>query len=196
MLWNASSCADNRYVLEVESELTSIFASHGVRGIVKPENLRRLLLQVSTYTFLNKPAAAVHMIALGIPKSYITFWKIKMTDGLYLLYKTMLLSPSKVLSLLIEPYTKDKAEEQTWFYLSSFIGKMSNDELCRFVTFITGSFVISVKAITVSFNRLDELTHRPIAHTCSARFELPSTYNSRLEFISEFHSILSDPYYS
>ena len=30
MLWNAASCADNRYVPEVESELTSIFASHGV----------------------------------------------------------------------------------------------------------------------------------------------------------------------
>ena len=107
----------------------------------------------------------------------------------------MLLSPSKVLSLLTEPYTKDKAEEKAWFYLRSFIRNMSNDELRRFVRFVTGSFVISVKAITVPFNRLDGLACRPIAHTCSARLELASTYSSLPEFISEFRSILSDPHY-
>ena len=86
MLQNAASCADNRYVPDIESELTSIFANHGVRGIVKPENLRRLLLQASTYTFLIKPAAAIHMIASGILKLHIPFWKSMMTDSLYLLY--------------------------------------------------------------------------------------------------------------
>ena len=196
MLQNAASCVDNRYVPDVESELTSIFANHGVRGIVKPQNLRRLLLQASKYTFLIKPAAALHMIASGIPKSHIPFWKSMTADNLYLLYKTMLLSPSKVLSLLIEPYTKDETEEKTWFYLRSYIGNMSNDELRRFIRFVTGSFVISVKAITVSFNRLDGFARRPIAHTCSARLELPSTYSSLPEFISEFRSILSDPHYS
>ena len=196
MLQNAASCVDNRYVPDIESELTSIFANHGVRGIVKPQNLRRLLLQASKYTFLIKPAAALHMIASGIPKSHIPFWKSMTADNLYLLYKTMLLSPSKVLSLLIEPYTKDETEEKTWFYLRSYIGNMSNDELRRFIRFVTGSFVISVKAITVSFNRLDGFARRPIAHTCSARLELPSTYSSLPEFISEFRSILSDPHYS
>ena len=148
MLQNAASCVDNRYVPDVESELTSIFANHGVRGIVKPQNLRRLLLQASKYTFLIKPAAALHMIASGIPKSHIPFWKSMTADSLYLLYKTMSLSPSKVLSLLIEPYAKDETEEKTWFYLRSYIGNMSNDELRRFIRFVTGSFVISVKAIT------------------------------------------------
>ena len=48
----------------------------------------------------------------------------------------------------------------------------------------------------MSFNRLDGFARRPIAHTCSARLELPSTYSSLPEFISEFRSILSDPHYS
>ena len=52
---------------------------------------------------------------------------------------------------------------------------MSNDELRRFVRFVTGSFVISVKSITVSFNKLDSFARRPIAHTCSARLELASS---------------------
>ena len=113
-----------------------------------------------------------------------------------MLYKTMLLSPSKVLSLLVEPHTKDDTEEKTWFYLRSYIGNMSSDELRRFVRFVTGSFVISVKSITVSFNRLDGFARRPIAHTCSARLELASTYSSLPEFVSEFRAFLSDPHYS
>lgn len=196
VLRNAASCTASRYALEVESELTSIFANHGIRGIPKPENLKRLLVQASTYTFLMKPAASLHMIASGVPMSHVPFWKSMTVENLYMLYKAMLLSPSKVLSLLVEPYMKDDTEEKTWFYLHSYIGNMSNDELRRFVRFVTESFVISVKSITVSFNRLDGLERRPIAHTCAARLELASTYNSLPEFISEFRTILSNPQYS
>ena len=168
VLRNAFSCTASRYVPEVESERTSIFANHEVGGIPKPENLKRLLVQASVYTFLMKPAAALHMISSGIPTSHAPFWKNKTVGNLYKLYKTMLLSPSKVLSLLVEPCLKDDAEEKTWFYLRSYIGNMNNDELHRFVRLVTGSFVISVKSIRVSFNQLDGKERRPIADTCAA----------------------------
>ena len=103
---NAASCTANKFVPEVKSELTSIFAIHGIRGIPKPENLKRLLLQASTYTFLTKPAAAIHKIAQGVPKSHMPFWHNMTVSRLYMLYKIMLLSPSKVLSLLVKPHTK------------------------------------------------------------------------------------------
>ena len=178
VLRNAFSCTASRYVPEVESELTSIFANHGVRGIPKPENVKRLLVQASAYTFLMEPAAALHMISSGVPTSHAPFWKNETVGNLYKLYKTMLLSPSKVLSLLVEPCLKDDAEEKTWFYLRSYIGNMKNDELHRFVRFVTGSFVINVKSIRVSFNRLDGKERRPIAQTCAARLVLASTFNS------------------
>ena len=185
-----------QYSAETESELTSILANHGVRGISKPGNFNQLLLQASRYTFLIKPAAALHMITSGIPESHRPFWKSMTVDKLYLLYKSMLLSHGKVLSLLVEPCTNDEAEEKTWFYLRSYIGNMSDEELRPFVRFVTGSFVISVKSIAISFNKSDGFSRHPAVQTCSSWLELPSTYSSLPEFISEFRAILSDPKYS
>ena len=67
-------------------------------------------------------------------------------EKLYLLFKSMMLSHGKVLKLLKEPLTNDEAEGKTWFYLRNYIGDMSDEELRRFVRFVTGSFVISVKS--------------------------------------------------
>lgn len=69
---------------------------------------------------------------------------------------------------------------------------METEELHKFLRFVTGSFVICVPSISVSFNTLDGLARRPISHTCSATLELPCTYSSLPEFISEFRSVLSD----
>ena len=102
----------------------------------------------------------------------------------------------QVLSLLKEPLTNDEAEEKTWFYLRSYIGNMSDEELRRFVRFVTGGFIISVKSIAVGFNRLNGFARHPTVQTCSARIELLSTYASLPEFISEFCTFLSDPKYS
>jgi len=57
------------------------------------------------------------MIASGIPKSHIPFWKSSIMDKLYLLYKTMLSSFSKVVSLLIEPYTKVETEDNLVLFM-------------------------------------------------------------------------------
>ena len=187
VLQNATSCAVTKFSAETESELTSILANHGVRGIPKPNNLSQLLSQSSRYTFLIKPAAALHMITSGIPESHLPFWKCMTVDKLYLLYKSAMLSHCKVLSL-VEPYTNDEAEEKTWFYLRSYIGNMCDDELHCFVRFVTGSFVISVKSIAVLFNKTDGFARRPAVQTCSARLELSSTYASLPEFISEFRT--------
>lgn len=88
------------------------------------------------------------------------------------------------------------SQEDVWLYLQRFVGNMSRDELHAFLRFMTGSFVICVPRITITFNSLDGIAHRPISHTCSATLELPSTYSSLHEFASEFCSVLADPRYS
>ena len=72
---------------------------------------------------------------------------------------------------------------------------MNGDELCAFVRFITGSSVIMVTSITISFNSLDGFARRPISHTCSAMLEISSTYKSFPEFVSEFRSVLTNSDY-
>ena len=88
VLWNAASYTDNRYALEVESELTSIFSNHGVNSKAKK------FIEIASSGFnihlLVKPTAVLHMIASDISKSHIPFWKSMTVDKLYLLYKIML----------------------------------------------------------------------------------------------------------
>ena len=94
------------------------------------------------------------------------------------------------------PIMRNHSEEEVWHYLRHFVGNMTVDELCTFLRFVTGSFVISIPSISVSFNTLDGLARRPISHTCSALLELPSTYTSLPTFVSEFCAILADDLYS
>jgi len=73
---------------------------------------------------------------------------------------------------------------------------MKNDELRRFIRFTTGSSVIIAEHIKVCFNALSGLARRPIAHNCDCVLELPSTYQSFLEFRLEFSTILADKEFS
>lgn len=57
--------------------------------------------------------------------------------------------------------------------------------------FLTGSNVICVKEIQVTFTSLEGLPRQPVAHTCGPTVELPSTYNSYPELRAEMEAILS-----
>ena len=71
---------------------------------------------------------------------------------------------TKVLSMLQEPTIQNQSEEEVWHYPRHFIGNMTVDQLCTFLRFVTGSFVITVPTISVSFNSLDGLArHRRFA---------------------------------
>ena len=108
----------------------------------------------------------------------------------------MSVSVFKVLSLIKEPILDTQRKEEVWMYIRRFVGNMTTDELRTFLRFVTGSFVISVPSIDVSFNTLDGLARRPIAHTCTATLEVATTYCTFLEFVDEFRNVLADPYFS
>ena len=58
-------------------------------------------------------------------------------------------------------------------YLKSLEGNISN-----FLPFVTGSDILTCTSIKVTFNALEDLIRRPVARTCGATLELPSTYQS------------------
>ena len=178
------------------SELLQILGSYGCRSSPNPQNIRVLMVQAAKYMFLVRPAAAVNQLNTGIPDLHRSFWGKIEVGHLFKVYKCMSVSTAKVLSLLQEPQMDIPSKEEVWLYLQRFIGNMTNDELRTLLRFVTGSFVISVSAIAVSFNNLDGLARRPIAHTCTGTLELSTTYNTFLEFESEFRAVLAEPYFS
>ncbi len=187
---------DSKFEPSLQTQLASIFGWYGCRALPQPSNLKQLILQASRYTFLVKPAAPIAMIHSGIPKEHQPFWAHMTVSRFHNIYSTLSVSVLKVLDLLHEPVIENEGQECAWSYLRRFIGNMTIEELRSFLRFVTGSFVISVDSITVTFNTSDGFGRRPTAHTCSSMLEIPTTYSSLPEFVSEFQAILSDPSYA
>ena len=185
-----------KYPDDVLSELLLILGSYGCRSSPNPQNIKVLMVQAAKYMFLVRPAAAVSQLNMGIPDLHRSFWATMEVGKLFKVYKCMSVSTAKVLHLLEEPQMDTPSKEEVWLYLRRLIGNMTNDELRTFLRFVTGSFVISISSITISFNNLDGLARRPIAHTCTGTLELSTTYNTFLEFEGEFRAVLADPYFS
>lgn len=193
---NATSFGGSIYPLNIQDELISILSFYGCKEAPRPANLSQLLIQAAYYTFSIKPAAALSMMNAGIPENHRSFWKNRTVEKLYSFYISLSVSTAKVLNLLQEPVIENASQAEVWQFLRRFVGNMNVDELRTFLRFVTGSFVISVPAISVSFNTLSGLARRPISHTCSPMLEISSTYVSLPEFTAEFSTVLFEPYYS
>ena len=61
-----------------------------------------------------------------------------------------------------------------------------------FLKFVTGSDVMVLQTISVSFNPVEGIMRTPIAHTCGPILELPSKYQSYNELAEEFTNILRE----
>ena len=69
---------------------------------------------------------------------------------------------------------------------------MKPAEVRSFLRFVTVSAVYLAKSIQVTFNNLTGLGRRPVSHTCSCTVELPDSYKTKHEFISEFQAVMRE----
>ena len=98
-----------------------------------------------------------------------------------------------MLDVIKWPEDMNAAEDRVSSYLIEMIGNMTSSLVQRFLRFVTGSSVLTVKNLEVQFNRLSGIARRPIAHTCSCLLELPVCYANYCDFHDEWMSILNDP---
>ena len=177
-----------------QSALVSIMSRYGCREVPKPNNVKTMILQASSYTFIIQPTAALVTMHSGVPQQHLSFWRGLGVTGLYSIYGAQSVSPAKVLKMFEDEVGTDANEERILGYLRQYVGSMSTDELRQFLRFVTGSSVCLSCQIEVTFNNLEGIARRPIAHTCQPSLELSLSYMTFPEFTSEFHAILSDQY--
>ena len=91
-----------------------------------------------------------------------------------------------------EPIFSNANQQRVYGFLRDFVGDMKRDEIRLFLRFVTGSAVYLAKGIQITFNNLSGLARRPVSHTCSCTLELPISYKTRHEFISEFQEVLRE----
>ena len=180
---------------ELKTKLVTVLGRFGCREVPTHDSLRQMVINVARYQFLVKPLAAVAQMNCGIPAVHAAFWRTLSVERLFSLYLALTASPEKVLERL-ESDALNPNEQRVFGYLEQFIGNMTQDVLRSFLRFTTGSSVCISSKITVTFNSLSGLARRPLSHTCDCVLELPTTYITYPEFVSEFEAILSEPEYT
>ena len=192
----ALTSTDREFSAEIKANLISILSRYGCRVCPTPQTLHSQLANTAKFEFQVKPMTAFSSISNGVPSDDKSFWQSYSVEELYSLYLSLSATPGKVLAILEEPQVDNECQAQVFTYLQQFIGNMKNDEIRRFLRFVTGTSVMLPDGISVCFNGSSGLMRRPIAHTCSCSLELPSTYVSYLDFECELHAVLSDNEYN
>ena len=174
--------------------LLDFFSDYQVTKRPSVTNLQATLVQVAKNELLSKPAMAMDIIKEGlVDGNYKELWQCSKEDVLKL-YDTMRLTPSRVISMLVEDPSvhTHKSRLQVFSYLKRYIRGLGREELGRFLRYVTGSPIPVVEKIQVVFHvhELGSLPH-PLAHTCSAVLDLPSCgYGSFSDFRSQMNSLL------
>ena len=188
----ALACSGTSFAPDLLEELMTTLGGFECRQLPTPSSLPNIILQVARYKFVTKPAASISMIHSGIPKCHQAFWNNTSPHKLSMIYEQLTVSPKKVNSLFTPPMVLTSQEDRVFSYLRIMVGNMNSRELRLLMRFITGSCVCSTSSIEVSFNSLDGLARRPIAHTCSCMLEIPITYINYDDFTKDFQAILNE----
>lgn len=172
-------------------KLAAVLGRFGSRQRPTVSGLRQHMIQVARFEFFTKPMVAVQTILSGIPESHRNFWKAMSVNELHAVYLAQSATPEKVLEQLKEPTLVNSDQDRVIGYLQQYVGNMKGDELGRFLRFVTGLPVCATHGIIVAFNSLTGAARRPITHSCANMLELPSSYQSFVEFTQEFQAILN-----
>ena len=100
----------------------------------------------------------------------------------------------KILQLL-EVERQNDSEREPLCYLKKIIRGISNENLSKFLKYVTVADAICTDEIAVGFNELDGVERKVIAHMCCPLLKLPTTYNSYVKFKEEFLNLLQSGYW-
>ena len=148
----------------LSEKLVSILSRFECRQMPSPSNLSQLVLQIAQHEFISRPFAAITLMHSGIVPKHKSFWGCKSVVELNSLYVALTASAHKVLDLIEEPVFLNPGQERVFGYLQQYVANMKPDEVQNFLRFVTGSAVCMKSKITVSFNGLEGLARRPLAH--------------------------------
>ena len=75
-----------------------------------------------------------------------------------------------------------------------YIKSLDDNMLSGFLQFLTGSNIIAVEKIQVSFNSNEGYTRGIVAHTCGPLLEISTTYQSFNELAEELSNMLRNSF--
>ena len=170
-----------------QDDLIELLDRFECRVIPKQENLLSHILQIAHRVVIQEPKYALDALQrVGNP-----FWitEFPNIDSILTMYEKLQPSVQKVLALLkASPVTKEQNDSLK--YMQRFVRGRNKDQLKHLLRFLTGSDMLCVSSIEITFVVRHGVGRVPTAHTCGPVLELPSTYVSYADFRNEWESIL------
>ncbi|XP_049424839.1 uncharacterized protein LOC125884090 [Epinephelus fuscoguttatus] len=170
-----STALQEAVVGDDEEELLDLMDRMGVRTVPSQDNLRAVLVQVAHKQIIQHPKYALDNIAEVAGPTLRTFFPT--VQDMKKMYEDLKPTTRKVLKM-ITAFPATSADNQSLRFFHQYIRGLDEIGLRKVMRFLTGSDVICVKEIQVTFTSVEGLARRPIAHTCGPPLELPSTYSS------------------
>ena len=107
------------------------------------------------------------------------------------LYEEKRPTPKHVIKLLKAEPSSD-AERTCLDHLKRYIKSLGESQLSRLLQFVTGSNIVTVEEIQVTFTSTVGISRCIVAHTCGPLLKLPSTFQTYNELSEEFSNILAN----
>ncbi|XP_023931644.1 uncharacterized protein LOC112042014 [Lingula anatina] len=155
-----------------QDDLLDLLTRMDCKGMPTKEDMCNTVLQIAHKKLIQEPKYAMDAMA-------------ETACG----WLQILLPDVEKLRLMYESKTQT-ACKKCLGYLKQFIKGLDNAMLQKFMRYFTGSDLICMCHIDISFNRMVGLAKAPQAHTCGPLIELPCTYRSYPELRQDFMAIL------
>ncbi|CAJ1057723.1 uncharacterized protein LOC119795027 [Xyrichtys novacula] len=163
-----------------QEDLLDLFTRMGSH-ILPPENSMKSAIEIMAHkAILQEPKYVID--CFSTPMSLV---KLKLPDkkSVLSLYESKKPTGKRVMQMLeTTKVVLSQREQATLNHLQRYVKNADEAKAEKILRFCTGSSVICVEKIMVSFNAETGLNRRPVAHTCGATLDLPCTYSSYPEF--------------
>jgi len=153
---------------EFEKDLLGeFFISNKFFDIPKKCEIEEQIQTIAENVVITKNLDFIKALREGLPLICDTFWCALNVDKINYILSQQSATPNKVVKCLKTDLEDLTARQSTsLYYLKTFIRNLSNQELSKFLYFVTGSCNMP-SHITVTFTNLSGSLRRPIVHTCS-----------------------------
>uniref|UniRef100_A0A1A7Y3P9 Si:ch73-30l9.1 n=1 Tax=Iconisemion striatum TaxID=60296 RepID=A0A1A7Y3P9_9TELE len=175
-----------------QEDLLDLFTRMGSHSLPPQNGMKSAIEMMAHKAILQEPKYIVD--CFSTPMSHVKL-KLPDKDSVFNLYELKKPTGKRVMQLLeTTKVVLSQREQATFNHLQRYVKNADQAKAEKILRFCTGSSVICVEKIMVSFNAETGLNRRPVAHTCGATLDVPCTYSSYPEFRTEFDNILSSNY--
>lgn len=187
---------DEELTEDQEGEWIDFLERFGCRRIPLKEERRKVLLELAHKELVQISQFIIDSWRKPFKADYlVTCSAFSSPKSLEELYANARPTVKRVLNLIsAKPSTSSQRDVLS--FLKRYIRGLDDEKLAMFLRYCTGSTMVCIESIRISFTDLDGAARRPIAHTCGLVLELPTTYASFPEFRQEMNSIFSSQYWN